>query len=65
MRFASSHEGVRLIDLGQMPASALWPELTGHPNAKVRRFAEQRVPRWERQVIARLKKRRTLKRLVK
>ena len=63
MRFATRHEGVKLIDLGQMPATGLWPELTDHPNAKVRRFAEQRAPHWERQVTALLKKRRTLKQM--
>ena len=60
MRFAISREGIKLIDLGQMPATGLGPGLEGHPNAKMCWFAKERVPRWERQVATLLEKRRAL-----
>ncbi len=65
MRFAASHEGIKLIELGHMSAAGLWPGLEGHPNAKVRRFVEERVPRWARQVATLVEKRRARKRTVK
>lgn len=65
MRFAIGREGIKLIDLGHMALAGLWPGLEGHPSAKVRRFAEERVPRWERQVAALVEKRRALMQSVK
>ena len=58
MRFAASREGIKLIDLGHMSATGLWPGLEDHLNAKVRRFAAERVPRWEQQIATLLEKRR-------
>jgi hypothetical protein len=60
MRFAMSHEGIKLIDLGYMPATGLWPDVENHPNAKVQKFAQERAPRWERRIDALLRKRRSL-----